>query len=48
MQCFLREMRHVYKIDEYVHCMKMIYEIFGRKWLPYRALVEETNKTHSY
>ena len=43
MQCFVREMKQVCNTNDYVHRTEMTYDKFGRNWLLYGALVEETN-----
>ena len=43
VQCFLRDMKLIYKIDEHVHHMEVTYDKFCKMWLLYRALVKDTN-----
>ena len=44
MQCFSREMKPIYKIDEHVHHLEITHDKFCKKWLLYRALVEDTEQ----
>ena len=44
MQCFSREMKPIYKIGEHVHHLEITHDKFCKKWLLYRALVEDTEQ----
>lgn len=44
---FLKDLKQMYKADEYVHRMEMTYyDTFCRKWLLYQVLVEKQFEEH--
>ena len=39
LEAFIDHFKYIYKVDDHVHLMEMIYDTFIKKWTPYNQLL---------